>query len=250
MTGIELLSIDLSNCCSKECPFCYNRSRLNGNILWAPEEVISFAIDCIDNGVKAISLGGGEPFEYNGIFQIIDAIRPLAYLSVTTNGLPLSDARIWEQLSVHNPDKVHITIHNPDDSDELKRVLRQLTKLSETDIMPGVNLLADSHKLEHCRMTYKKLRSFLSPQQIIIVPMRFRNTPTPKELAYITDGENFQAPSCIIKCRRPDNFCSVSWDKKVNFCSYAGGKQPLKELTFQGLINAMAKIDFKSCCQN
>lgn len=247
--NIELLSIDLSNYCSKECSFCYNHSKREGNTIWTPDEVISFATDCIANGVKAISLGGGEPFEYKGIFRIIDAIQPIAYLSITTNGLPLADDEPWNELTRHLPDKIHITIHNPDHDNEIQHVMKLLGKLKETSVTAGVNLLADSQKLTHCRATYMKLRKLLSQQQIIIVPMRFGHTPTPKDLAYITSGETFQAPSCILKCSKPDNFCSVSWDKKVNFCSYAGGKQPLEELTYRALIKALASVDFKTCCR-
>lgn len=244
---IELLSIDLSNFCSKQCPFCYNHSDKTGNIVWTPDEVIAFAKDCIANGVKAISLGGGEPFEYDGIFQIIDAIQPIAYLSVTTNGLPLMNVDVWQALMAHRPDKIHITIHNPDSEKEVQRVFDQLQKLSETGITIGVNLLLSTDKLEYCRDVYAKLRMSLSPKQIIMVPRRFSKTPTPKQVAYVTRNEQFQAPSCILECKSPEDFCSVSWDKKVNFCSYAGGKQPLEDLTYQGVVNALNKVDFKSC---
>ena len=71
-----------------------------------PEEVISFASDCIANGVQAVSLGGGEPFEYEGVFDVIDVLYPKCYLSVTTNGLPLMDENVWENLLQHSPDKV------------------------------------------------------------------------------------------------------------------------------------------------
>lgn len=120
--NIELLSIDLSNYCSKQCPFCYNHSNREGITLWRPTEVISFATDCIAHGVKAVSLGGGEPFEYDGVFDVIDALYPKTYLSVTTNGLPLLKTDIWNKLLQHAPDKVHITIHQPDDANEVKRV--------------------------------------------------------------------------------------------------------------------------------
>ena len=113
MHQIELLSIDLSNYCSKQCPFCYNHSRREGNTLWKPQEVIDFASDCIEHGVKAVSLGGGEPFEYNGVFEVIDALYPKCYLSVTSNGLPLENERIWEMLTGHKPYKIHLTIHHP-----------------------------------------------------------------------------------------------------------------------------------------
>ena len=73
---VERLSIDLSNYCSKQCSFCYNHSTKEGNTLWKPSEVIAFASDCVKNGVKAVSLGGGEPFEYDGVFEVIDALYP------------------------------------------------------------------------------------------------------------------------------------------------------------------------------
>ena len=245
--NIELLSIDLSNFCSKQCPFCYNHSDAHGNAIWKPDEVISLSQDCIANGVKAISLGGGEPFEYDGVFQIIDAIRPIAYISVTTNGLPLLNHAIWQSLISHRPDKIHITIHNPEDRKEAQRVFGQVIELKNTDITAGVNLLVPSDKLEACRDVYANLRTIFSSKQIITVPQRFSKTPSPKELAFVTDNEPFQAPSCILRCKQPENFCSVSWDKKVNFCSYAGGKQPLESLTYQGVVDALDRIKFQSC---
>ena len=245
---IEQLSIDLSNYCSKQCPFCYNHSSKKGNIAWSAEEVIAFAKDCIANGVKAVSLGGGEPFEYDGIFDIIDALYPLCYLTVTTNGLHFgSNRRVpWKTLELHKPDKIHISLHNPD-SLELSMVLQESRMLQKLGIKPGCNLLVSKSNLEDCALAYESLSSVLNPDQIILVPLRFRDTPSPKELAYVTGGEPFQSPSCLLKCQPLEKFASVSWDKKVNYCSYAGGKQPLQSLDFQGLVNALDKVQFKSC---
>lgn len=243
----EILSIDLSNYCSKECPFCYNHSRKDGNVVWTPEEVVEFAKDCILNGVEAISLGGGEPFEYDGIFEIIDQLQPLAYISVTSNGLPLEDDDLWENVVKHSPDKIHVTIHNPDNACEVERVISLIRRMSVTHIKPGVNLLVSNDKIEECRMVYQRLRSDLYSSQIILVPRRLSHTPTPKQMAYITDGNPFQSASCLLGCKPPTNFASVSWDKKVNQCSYAGGKQNLKSLTFSGLIDALNSVKFTPC---
>ena len=146
---IELLSIDLSNYCSKQCPFCYNHSTREGNTIWKPQEVIAFAADCVKTGgVKAVSLGGGEPFEYEGVFEVIDALFPLCYLSVTSNGLPLENPDIWDKLTKHKPDKIHLTIHQPDHQDEVDRVERQLHQIAGIGITPGVNLLVGADKVE------------------------------------------------------------------------------------------------------
>ena len=246
-TNIEIISIDLSNYCSKECSFCYNHSRKEGNTLWKTSEVVDFATDCIRNGIKAVSLGGGEPFEYDGIFDIIDALYPMAYLSVTSNGLPLEDNDVWQLLCRHKPDKIHLTIHQPDDDEEVARIIRRVKEITNIGIKAGVNLLVDSGKLVSCRNVYEELRGFLSAEQIILVPRRFCNTPSPKQLASVANNKPFQSPSCLLGCRRPANFASVSWDKRVNSCSFAGGKTGLQSLDYRGLIEALSKVEFISC---
>ncbi len=247
MHQIELLSIDLSNYCSKQCLFCYNHSRREGNTLWKPQEVIDFTSDCIEHGVKAVSLGGGEPFEYNGVFEVIDALYPKCYLSVTSNGLPLENERIWGMLNVHKPDKIHVTIHQPENDVEVMRVERQVQQIASIGIKPGVNLLVGADKIEFAKKVYNQLIEILNNDQIILVPQRFSNTPTSKQLASVSGGKPFQSPSCLLKCQRPANFCSVSWDKKVNSCSFAPNKVPLETLDYAGLIKALEMVKWESC---
>lgn len=217
--------------------------------MWEPQEVIDFCRDCIANGIKAVSLGGGEPFEYDGIFEIIDALYPLCYLSVTSNGLPLLNDEVWEMLMSHKPDKLHITIHRPDNTTEVEHVFSQIIKLKDSGIKPGVNLLVGADKVEAARNVYRQLIDILEKDQIIVIPQRFSNTPTPRQLASVADGQPFQSPSCLLGCRRPDKFASVSWNKMVNSCSYAPCKQPLEDLTFQGMISALEKIEWKTCSE-
>ena len=245
--SIELLSIDLSNYCSKQCSFCYNHSTREGNTLWKPQEVIDFASDCISHGVKAVSLGGGEPFEYDGVFEVIDALFPQCYLSVTSNGFPLENEQIWDTLIGHKPDKIHITIHQPDNEAEVNRVERQVQRIASIGIKPGLNLLVGADKVDAAKKVYERLSKVLDSDQIILVPQRFSNTPTPKQLASVAGGKPFQSPSCLLKCQRPSNFCSVSWDKKVNSCSFAPNKEPLKSLDYNGLIEALERVRWKSC---
>ena len=244
---IEQISIDLSNYCSKGCPFCYNSSNRDGATSWKPSEVIAFAKSCIMGGVKAVSLGGGEPLEYEGVFDIIEALYPLTYLTLTTNGLPLDSLSVIESLKCYKPDKIHISIHHADNEKEVCRVLRQINLLEDLEIKPGVNLLIGANKVEQCKSVYGSLRKLLEKDQIILIPQRFSDTPTPQQLASVTGGEPFQSPSCLLRCERPKQFASVSWDKKVNWCSYAGGKQPLESLDYRGLVAALQKVQFTTC---
>lgn len=239
---IELLSIDLSNYCSKQCSFCYNHSTREGNTVWKPLEVISFASDCVKHGVKAVSLGGGEPFEYEGIFEVIDALYPQCYLSVTSNGLPLEDNEIWDNLEAHKPDKIHVTIHQPDNENEIQRVEALLLRIGSIGIKPRLNLLVGVDKIEAATNVFQRMMKILTIDQIILVPQRFSNTPTPKQLASVVGEVPFQSPACLLACKRPDSFCSVSWDKKVNYCSFAPGKESLKTLDYKGLHQALDKV--------
>lgn len=245
---IELLSIDLSNYCSKQCSFCYNHSTRAGNTLWKPQEVIAFASDCIHNGgVKALSLGGGEPFEYEGVFEIVDTLYPLCYLSVTTNGLPLEAPTVWHHLTQHKPDKIHVTIHQPENPQEVERVLNLVQRIARIGIKPGVNLLVRADNTDNAATVYQQLSLLLTPKQIILVPQRYSNTPTPKQLASVAGGKPFQSPSCLLECRPPQNFCSVSWDKKAAPCSFAPRKEPLPSLDFAGLVAALKNVRWSRC---
>lgn len=244
---IELLSIDLSNYCSKQCSFCYNHSTREGNTMWEPSEVISFASDSIKHGVKAVSLGGGEPFEYESVFEVIKALYPQCYLSVTSNGLPLENAGVWQKLEQCKPDKIHITIHQPNNEKEVQRVEALLSRIKAVGIKPGLNLLVGADKIEAATKVFLRMMKILDGDQIILVPQRFSNTPTPKQLASVAGGKPFQSPSCLLYCKRPENFCSVSWDKKVNSCSFAPNKEPLETLDYAGLISALGKIKWQKC---
>ena len=215
--------------------------------MWKPSEVIDFASDCIKHGVKAVSLGGGEPFEYDGVFEVIDALYTQCYLTVTSNGLPLEDETVWEQLMAHKPDKLHLTIHQPDNEYEVARVEKRLQEIEKIGIKPGLNLLVGADKIEYSKEVYARLSGILNNDQIILVPQRFSNTPTPQQMASVTSGKPFQSPSCLLKCQRPSNFCSVSWDKKVNSCSFAPGKVPLESLDYDGLEKALKQVNWKSC---
>lgn len=244
---IELLSIDLSNFCSKECSFCYNHSNKEGNTQWTPQELISFANDCIEHGVKAVSLGGGEPFEYDGVFEVIDALFPKAYLSLTSNGLPLENNHTWQKLIKHRPDKIHLTIHKPNNMDEVSRVINRVIAIGNIGVKPGVNLLVNSKDVEECKEVYALLSRHLKPDQIILIPERYDNTPSSRQLASVACGRPFQSPSCLLGCKPPMDFVSVSWNKKVNRCSFAGGKAALQTLDYDGLQRALNSVKFKPC---
>lgn len=244
---LEILSIDITNQCHKECPFCYNSSASAKTGRWSGDEVVEFAADCIGHGVKAVSLGGGEPFEHPEIFSIISSLYPLAYLTVTTNGLPLLNEGVQSRLKEVHPDKIHISIHNPDNQNEVQRVISQLRWLASIGVTPGVNLLVSDRTVVMAHDVYRQLSEVLSPRQIIILPMRYGNTPAPQDLYKVAGSQPFQSSSCLTGCRRPANFASVTWDKKASPCSFTPAKAKLAELTYRSLVDALDSVEFIDC---
>lgn len=247
---LERLSIDLSNYCSKACDFCYNHSSLKGPTEWKPDEVILMALDCAKNGLKAISLGGGEPFEYDGIFKIISALTPDLFVSVTSNGLPLLNPDTFQLLSQNKPDKIHLTIHRPDDEDEWKRTIFLLNRIKKLDIKTGINIFVSADKIAAAKILTQNLYQYgIKPGQIIFVPRKYNLIPTAGQVAEVSGMHYFQSAACLTKCERSSRFCSVSWDKQVSYCSYSPGKASLNEYTYKALLQALENVNFINCFQ-
>lgn len=82
MSTPERISVEATNRCSKGCPFCYNDSRPGGKSRWDPRELVEFCRDCVLGGVKAVSFGGGEPLEYEGIFHVLEHLRGVLFRSI------------------------------------------------------------------------------------------------------------------------------------------------------------------------
>ena len=126
-------------------------------------------------------------------------------------------------------------------------VLQKCRMLQKCGIKPGCNLLVRASDLDNARDAFDALADYLAPDQIILIPMRFSDTPTAKQLSVVAGGKPFQSPSCLLECKQPDNFVSVSWDKKVNHCSYAPGKEPLLTLDYEGMMTALSQVQWRSC---
>lgn len=247
---LERISLDVSNYCSKACSFCYNHSSKKGSTFWKPNEIIRLAIDCSENGVKAFSLGGGEPLEYEGIYDVISAIKPHLFVSITSNGLPLSDKVIFSTLLKNPPNKIHITIHNPSSKIEVSETIKTVKKLIRNNINAGINILVSSNEIPITKqLTTSLYKQGFTSNQIIFVPRKFEYVPTCKEVAEVAVSPYFQSASCLSDCKISKRFCSISWDKKVGFCSYTPSKASLDSLDYFSINKALNSFNFKTCIE-
>lgn len=245
--AIQLVSIEVTRRCAKACYFCYNHSGPAETTSWTADEIVAFVEDCAANGVKAVSFGGGEPLQYEGIFDLFTRLRGKLFRSMTTNGLPLDDATM-ENLREAAPDKVHVSIHFPEREDEVDRVIRQVHALAENGIRSGINFLVTRVNLDAARTAALRVReSGISNDRIVYLPMRIRDTPTPKEMGSVAGSMNFQSMSCLMKCAASPRFCSIGADKTVGWCSYTETRRPLKSLTHAGMLRALDGLGLKFC---
>lgn len=245
---IERISIELTNRCSKACWFCYNESRPSGASTWAVSDVVNFVEDCAANGVRAVSFGGGEPLEYDGVFDVIGRLRGTLFRSMTTNGLLLAGDR-FEALVAAAPDKVHVSIHFAGRRAEVLRVIDQVSKLESRGIRSGVNLLVARSDLAQAEAAASELRDAgIGNDRIVYLPMRSSDTPTPAEVARVAGGTaRFQSMTCLSGCAKSERFCSIGWDRMVAWCSYTRTRRALSSLSYAALEDALNNLGLEFC---
>jgi hypothetical protein len=234
---IDRISIELTNRCGKACWFCYNASAPDRPTRWDTADVIAFAADCARNRVKAVSLGGGEPLEFPGVLDVLAALRGTMFRSLTTNGLLLDVAALGRAA----PDKVHVSIHFPADTD---RVIRQVHELALAGIASGVNLLVRASQLDDAIATAARVRD---DDRIVYLPMRGDDTPSPDELGRVAGGARFQSMSCLMRCGPSPRFAAIGWDRHVAWCSYTRSRHPLAAPTHAALVAAIAGLPLVHC---
>jgi molybdenum cofactor biosynthesis enzyme MoaA len=244
---LERLSIELTNQCGKHCSFCYNHSHPHGATQWELDELVNFVTDCAQAGTKAVSFGGGEPLEYPELCTLLKRLRGVVFRSFTTNGLLLNEDWL-DRLALAAPDKVHISIHFPDSQPEVTRVISHVEMLSIRGINSGVNFLVSRSNLPAAIAAATTVRQAgIGNTQIVYLPMRGQDTPTPQQMAQVAGSKHFQSMTCLLKCAKSPRFCSIGWDKKVGWCSYTSSRRELPTLTASGLATALSDLPLVFC---
>ena len=244
--SLERISIELTNRCPKGCSFCYNHSGPVGDTAWQVEELVDFVSDCAAHGVKAVSLGGGEPLIYDGLFELLERLRGKLFRSLTTSGWRLSD--YLDRLKEAAPDKVHVSIHFPQNVAEVEHVIGLVKQLERAELRSGVNFLVDREHLEAAATAAQTVRAAgIGNDRIVYLPMRGFHTPTPEQVSLVAGNDPFQSTSCLSQCARSARFCSISWDRQVAWCSYTQTRASLRELSYAGLTSALDGLGLAFC---
>jgi radical SAM family protein len=242
---VERLSLELTDRCGKACAFCYARARPDGARAWAPADVIALALDCAAHGTRALSLGGGEPLEYPFLLEVLEATRGRLFRSLTTNGLLLDGA--LDALATAAPEKIHVSIHYPEDGAEVARAIRQVAAIEARGIRGGVNVLVRRSGVPAARAASAALRAGgIGNDRIVWLPMRPSDTPSPADLAAAAGGP-FQSATCVAGCAPSPRFASLAADGTVGACSYTRSRAPLRAMNHRALLDALAAAPLSPC---
>ncbi len=241
MIALDRISVEPSRRCSKGCAFCYNGSGPDGDGAWTADALVTLAKDCAAHGVKAVSFGGGEPLEYDGIYAVLGALEGTMFRALTTSGLPLEDARVFEALLASRPDKVHVSIHAPDNPREVARVVAQVCSQAARGLRSGVNLLVRRSRVEEAHPAAERLHAAgIGNERIVYLPMRGPggDCPSAEDVARVAGGR-FQSMTCLLGCGQSPRFASIASDRTAAWCSYTQTRRPLREATWAGLVEAL-----------
>jgi hypothetical protein len=245
---IERISIELTNACNKGCAFCYNQSHRDGQTRWTAEEIVTLALDCVRHGTKSVSLGGGEPLMFDGLWRVLDGLRGVVFRSITTNGILLARPEVFARLVEAQPDKVHVSIHHPNSDAEVRFVIDTVQALHEAGITSGVNLLVPVGQLEAARTAAASLHAAgIDNRRIVYLPQRGGATsPSASEVAQVARGP-FQSMTCLSACGPSPRFCSISWDRQAAWCSYTATRRCLDSPTYAALQAALDGLGLSHC---
>ena len=247
--NLEVVSLEPSRRCSKGCAFCYNGSNPDAGGDWSVNEVVEFARDLSRGGVRVLSFGGGEPLEWPGIFDALVELQGTLARTLTTNGLPLAHSGTFTNLIRASPEKVHVSIHQPSNRAEVKRVLRQVRELSDAGVRSGINLLVSQSQLDAAKRAAAMAQmSGIGNERIVYLPRRGDDTPSPDAIRRVAGGP-FQSMTCLNACSQSPRFASVAADRSAGWCSYTRRRRRLASLDLLGLMRALDGLGLENCAK-
>jgi hypothetical protein len=177
---------------------------------------------------------------------VLTALDGVLFRSMTTNGLLLE--RHLDALVTARPDKVHVSIHFPEDAREVERVISQVHLLHSRGIRSGINLLVERSKLTAATATAQRIAAAdIAPDRVMFLPRRGSDTPSPRELAGVAGVRHFQSKTCLLGCAKSPRFASIAWDRTVAWCSYTTSRRALPSLDHAGLLRALDGLDLAFC---
>ncbi|MCP4130337.1 MAG: radical SAM protein [bacterium] len=151
---LERININFMNNCSMNCPYCYIPS-LEEKVDF--EKFLVVLEKCKALNIKVLTFGGGDPFNYEKIFEIFDYSKKLGFeIHVDTNGINMYEndyEKICETISLLSfpLDGSNEAIHNKmrnSKSNHHSCIINHITFLEKLDIKLKINTVASKINYE------------------------------------------------------------------------------------------------------
>ena len=129
---INTIRISVTDRCNLRCFYCYEEYQyLKKEDLLSFEEIVSIIKECVKLGIKRVKLTGGEPLirkDIDILIKMISEIKGIEDISITTNGVLLSDMAF--KLKKANLSRINVSLDtlNP-------QKYKEITKIGEFDIV-------------------------------------------------------------------------------------------------------------------
>lgn len=139
---IKNLRIAVTNRCNLNCIYCHREGESDPGTEMSAERIAEIAKAFYELGIKKLKLTGGEPLLRKDICEIISMMPDFEEISLTTNGILLSDLAF--DLKESGLDRVNISLDTLDaetfrfitGGGELSRVLEGLRMAVEARLTP------------------------------------------------------------------------------------------------------------------
>lgn len=146
-------TFELSPLCNYNCRMCYvHQSEMSlkkqGKKILPPEFWLNLAKQAKEEGMLYLLLTGGEPFLYEGFWEVYNGLADMGFIiSINSNG-SLIDETVVERLKEHPPVRINITLYGASDATYEKicgvkngytRTIRGIQLLREAGISVKLN---------------------------------------------------------------------------------------------------------------
>jgi len=261
------ISIALTSQCEKNCTFCYAESSKKGKTQWKLKNIVKMVKSCDQNGVFAVTLGGGEPILWNdksakaNFYDLLSELSSFGCdISFTTSAVPKVDwARIphtiLPRLSLHHHQEIDFI------NDEIK------TAVECRGAIPAVNLLVRKGEIDDLLIAAEKLAK-TGVRDFLLLPLRpvgrasnLSSSLIPgkddlQQLIRLFPAPNVKLSSCchlenqkdtFLGCGAGDWFVSIDEKQYIKSCSFIKTGVYLSDFDYQVILNALPFLKRLEC---
>jgi MoaA/NifB/PqqE/SkfB family radical SAM enzyme len=261
------ISVALTSRCEKHCDFCYAASSPEGETLWKLENVVKLAESCDQNGVFAITLGGGEPVLWNDpsakadFYDLLNELSAFGCdISFTTSAVPAAD---WKRI----PRTIlpRLSLHHHRETGFICNEIRNAAECRGS--APAVNLLVRKGEMAELLIAAEKLAE-TGVRDFLLIPLKRAGRasgfgsemiPTEDELGQLVGQFPVSAvklSSCFrlenqndtfLGCGAGDWFVSIDETCCVKSCSFNNAGVSLSDFHYQEILDALPFLNRLKC---